>query len=775
MKCIMKKIIIIVCLLLANLPVFSQENVFTIGGIIGDISKKKIVGANIILLEKETSEILKGLTTMDGSFLINGIPKGEYVIKVSFIGYKEVVKPITVDNRNINDIEIILEEDNIKLSEIIITANNVEMFADRSTYRLSESDRSSFSNALDVLNIIPRLNAADQSLGTVDGKAVKILINGINSDETDLSVINTKDILRIEYYENPPIRFTQAGLGAVVNLITKRDSNGGVVALNLQNAPFNAYGNDVVSFKYNFNNSQIGLKYNINYRDSRERLLDENLEYQFDNITYSKDKRGISGTYNFADQLFEVSFSNSKVDNYVFSSKFSLKDYDHKRESRQAITQIYPDYIEKIGLSNDVDMYVSPNLDLYFNKIFNEKHEILINFVGTYFDSKYNYDYSETYDDLLDFETATDIDGSKYSFIGDAIYGYNFEKNRINIGAKYSTGISELNINSQTNQTTSQSDNIIVYGEFSGTKNKLSYKLSTGIDYSTFNSDELNKTYSFTAFKPSLTLSYNLNRYSNINFYYNTNSINPTLAQLSPTKYLLDYKFAYSGNPELKPYNQHDLQLGYFYNKNSFLIGSFVSYSYAKKPILPFFKKERDNILETFDNLNESQKYTWGVNLQWFPLASNILRLNMYTEFYHSSNSFLEVRWKHNDYRIIPSIVLNYKKWNLTGRYISNAKDLAGQRLTESPSTAMVELSFKPIQNLTATLAIRYPFYDAWEKSSETHESALVQTYGTERIKDMTNMVYLRVVHNFSFGRKGKDIKQRLENIDIDSGIFARP
>ena len=36
-------------------------------------------------------------------------------------------------------------------------------------------------------------------------------------------------------------------------------------------------------------------------------------------------------------------------------------------------------------------------------------------------------------------------------------------------------------------------------------------------------------------------------------------------------------------------------------------------------------------------------------------------------------------------------------------------------------------------------------------------------------------MVYLRVVHNFSFGSKGKDIKQRLENIDIDSGIFTRP
>ena len=55
MKCIMKKIIIVVCLLMAFLHVFSQENVFTISGIIGDASNQKIVGANIILLEKGTS------------------------------------------------------------------------------------------------------------------------------------------------------------------------------------------------------------------------------------------------------------------------------------------------------------------------------------------------------------------------------------------------------------------------------------------------------------------------------------------------------------------------------------------------------------------------------------------------------------------------------------------------------------------------------------------------------------------------------------------------
>ncbi|NLZ73840.1 MAG: hypothetical protein GX905_08520 [Bacteroidales bacterium] len=45
--------------------------------------------------------------------------------------------------------------------------------------------------------------------------------------------------------------------------------------------------------------------------------------------------------------------------------------------------------------------------------------------------------------------------------------------------------------------------------------------------------------------------------------------------------------------------------------------------------------------------------------------------------------------------------------------YLSKSKTLQGQRIQESPSVAMIELSYKPIKNLTTTLAVRYPFYDS--------------------------------------------------------------
>lgn len=770
----MNRIIIVIYLLLVSIYGYSQTETFSVRGIIRDVTNQKLSGANIVLLEKGTSHIVRGIATTDGTFIIKNVPTGEYLLKISFIGFEDVEKTLSIKNEDVNHIEIIMNEDRVELSEVVITAKNIEMFADRSTYRLSENDRNSFSNALTVLNIIPKLQINDLSLSTMDGKAVKILINGINSDETDLSVISTNDISRIEYYENPPIRFASAGLGAVVNLITKKKNYGGIIGVNLQNAPFKSYGNDVVSFKYNYNNSQIGLKYNINYRDAKERLLDETIKYQFENINYKKEKRGVSGLYKFSEQLFEINFNNSKTDNYTFSSKFSIRNYKNKRNSKQTILQYRPIYIEKMGLSNDKDENISPSFDLYFSKVFNSKHEFLVNLVGTYYDTEYNYDYSETNDTQVDFKTSTNIEGNKYSVIGDALYAYKLNKNKFTIGLRYFHGSSKHDINI-SKHTSSVNDELVAYGEMTGAINKLSYTLSAGIDHSKFNSNTINKSYNFTYFKPMVSLSYTLNKNSDINFLYKTNTINPTLAELSPTMYLLDYKYAYSGNSELKPYNQHDLQMGYFYSAKSLIFGSFISYTYANNPILPFFKMDEDFIFETLDNLTNSKQYKWGANFQWLPFPSNILRIRMYAELYHSSNSFVDTNWKYNGYRINPSLILNYKKWNLMTAYLSNTKILSGQRLTESPSLAMIELSYRPIQNLTTTLAVRYPFYNSWKKSSETHPSALVNLYETEKIKDMTNMVYLRFVYNFSFGKKSGEINKKLENQDIDRGVLTRP
>ncbi|MGI6718925.1 MAG: hypothetical protein ACOX4D_07330 [Bacteroidales bacterium] len=314
---------------------------------------------------------------------------------------------------------------------------------------------------------------------------------------------------------------------------------------------------------------------------------------------------------------------------------------------------------------------------------------MLFNLVGTHFNTKYNYDYSETYDTQVDFETATNIAGEKYSLIGDALYSYKANKNKFTIGVRYLHRNSKQEINKISN-IGSINDELVAYGEMAGKIDKFSYVLSLGLNHSQFSSNTINKSYKFISFKP-------------------------------------------------------------------------------------IFNMNEDYIFETLDNITNVQNIKWSAYFQWFPFPSKILRVIMYGELTHSSNIFENTKWVYNGYLINPIIIVNYKKWNLIMEYLSNSKILSGQRLTESPSVTNIELSYKPIKNMTIGVAIRYPFYKAWEKSSETHPSALVNIHETEKVKDMANIIYLRLVYNFSFGEKGSDIKQKLENKDKDSGVFVRP
>jgi len=770
----MRIFVLLSSLLFFPLVTFGQGLSYTIGGNVYDSDKQAIIGATVLLVKEGEVNTFKGTTASDSSFIFHEVPVGKYALKVSYLGYKEKSQPISVTDKDITDISVFLEQDTVNLSEIVITAKNIEMFADKTIFRPTSIDRNSFNNALTILQTIPKLQVMDLSLTTINGKEVKVLINGINSDATDLSVINSKDILRIEYYENPPARFAEAGLGAVVNIITKKVENGGIVALNLQNAIITGYGNNVASIKYNFDNSQVGLKYSIKYRDFNKRVLDENLEYQFDNIDYKKVKKGLNSPYQYEDQLLEISYNNQKPDNYVFSSKFSLKDYDSRKSAKQMITQYLPENLEGVGFSTDKTKNITPNLDLYFNKVFNS-HEILANLVGTYFNTNYRYTYDETVNEQNTFNTYTHINGDKYSLIGDFQYIYSFGKHKISVGLKslYGTSTQEMDVNSEVH-TSSDNKEFTVYTELSGRLNKLSYKVSIGMDHSQFNSTTLNKSYSFTAPKPSVLLGFALAKNAEINLSYLINTINPTLAELSPSIYFIDNKFAYSGNPDLRPFNKHEFALSYFINKGNFLFSTEALINYAQNPILPFFKKDENYLLETLDNLNNSKYYSWNFYLQWFPLTSKILRFTLYSELSQASNEFSDITWKYDGYRVVPSIILNYHKWNLVAFYLSKLKTMLGQRLQTSPSAAGVELSYKPINNLTTTLAIRYPFYSAWNTYSETHPSALVHLYESEKIKNMGNMIYVGLVYNFSFGKVRNDIKQKINNEDKDSGVLNR-
>lgn len=763
-------IFFMLCCIFCSVSVWGQH---TLKGVVKDTKALPITGATVIVRSStDTLDYTGCISDENGQFIINDIESGKYKLIVSFVGYMDYRQELALD-KSIDVGEIVLKEDATQLDEVVVTASMVKRFADKKEYKLTNIEKEQYSSALKALEHLPKIQVIDQSISSVDGKGVKILINGVPSTATDLSTISPTNISKIDYYTQPPIQYSNMGLGTVINVVTKEKQNGGSVGINTQNAVTTGFGNNVINFKYNWGNSQLGVTYNINYRNYNKRVLDETMAYSVGGTDYEKIKSGKYSPYAYEQQMAEINFNNSKLDNYLFSAKLSFNSLNRRRSSTQDILSRIDDIeSNKVGKSSDRDKYISPVLDMYFSKAFGSKHELIMNLVGTYYNSDYDYEYKELLDDRTDFETATRISTDKYSLIGEALYNYKMKKANLYVGTRYMYNNSTQNNLSVNNKITT--NEIYSYLGISGMLGKqFNYSLSVGVNNNIFTTTE-NKDFNFTYFRPQVKLGYFIDQSSDLMFNYEVNTENPSVSSLTYNPYFKDPNYMFAGNPSLKPSNNHDFSLSYFKGFKKFIINAELGYSYTKDAIAPIFQSDDTNIIETFGNLDNTQNMKASLFLQWYPFSSNILRLRLYSEIFHQINNLKGERWSHTGYSIIPSINFAYKNWGVSVFYQTEKKSLIGQTMRNIPSMASLEVSYKPIKNLTLTGGIRYPFYDSWKQTSSVSGTSLLQRIETERIINNANMVYINLVYNFSFGKSKSDAKLKMQNKDKDSGILNR-
>ena len=633
----------IVSVFLCSFNAWGQNGVSTIIGKIVDEVNEPIVGAQCVLLNHPDSTQITGTTTnVDGVFDLKASKDKEYILHISFIGFETYTSNITL-NESIDMGKITLSPKAYTLDDVVITAQMVDRFSDRKEYKLTNADKEQYSSALSALEFLPKIQVIDHSVSSVDGKSVKILINGVPSTATDLSIISPSNIAKIDYYTQPPVQYSNMGLGAVINVMTKTNENGGIIGLNTQNAVTTGFGNNTVNFKYNFGNSQVGVTYNINYRNYNKRILDESLQYFIDDEEYRKEKTGKESPYAYEEQMAEISLNNAKADNYVFSTKLSLKSLNRRRSSVQDImTYSAAGTKQLIGESSDKDKYIRPVLDMYFNKSFNKKHEITLNAVGTYYNSDYKYNYRELFGDISDFETATDISTDKYSFIGDAMYSLNLKSSQLFVGTRYM-----YNNNRQKNiagPNRIETNEVYSYMGATGMLGQnVNYNVSVGVNHNVFATLD-NERYTFTYFRPQLSIGYFIDESSDLMLNYEVNTQTPTISNLTYNPYYKDPHYIYVGNPNLKPGNIHNVSLSYYKGFKKFVINPEIGYSYANDAIAPLFIQSNDNITETFGNIDHVQNMTASLFLQWYPFDNNLLRLRLFADVYHQINKYGEMQ-----------------------------------------------------------------------------------------------------------------------------------
>ncbi len=205
----MKKILLL-SLLLMMMAVTSLAQNRRITGVISDRDTKESVMQVTVQLLKTDSTFVNGtISNEEGRFSVTAPQNGNYLLKLTSVGYKTQVKQVNIsDGKNVNLGTIVFEGDAIMLKGLEVTgqASKVTVKKDTFIYNASAYRTPEGSVIEELVKKLPGAQIDDDGKITINGKEVKkILVEGkefmTGDTETALKNLPTSIINSIKSYD----------------------------------------------------------------------------------------------------------------------------------------------------------------------------------------------------------------------------------------------------------------------------------------------------------------------------------------------------------------------------------------------------------------------------------------------------------------------------------------------------------------------------------------------------------------------------------------------
>lgn len=228
----MRKLLIsLVSIALFSTYSFAQNS--TIYGTVKDSIRGIAVSyVQIVILDETNDEYISmGFTEENGVYKIEGLPYGDYYIKVLCLGYKtKILKGIkfSYEQKKLN-VDILINIDEKVLDDVVITADKIEIEfrSDKKIVHIDHAAAADGASVAEFLKSIPEIKV-EGDVVTLKTYSPTILVNGkpASAAMQDLTHIPASLFSSIEIITNPSVRYNPEGLGGIINLKTRRFGEG---------------------------------------------------------------------------------------------------------------------------------------------------------------------------------------------------------------------------------------------------------------------------------------------------------------------------------------------------------------------------------------------------------------------------------------------------------------------------------------------------------------------------------------------------------------------
>lgn len=644
------------------------------GKVVDSVTNLPIEYANIVVYKPDTTLVTGSVTTGEGIFILNGVPYGRYLMKVSFIGYDDIwIDTIAVNNRNRN---VHLERLQLLPSAAVLTQFQVtdrrsvlEMQIDRRVFNVDQSIVTQGQTATEVLETVPSVEVdIDGNVSLRGSGNVTILIDGrpsamMGSDvPTALSQIPANMIESVEIITNPSARYDPEGMSGIINIKLKQDRRAGVNGV--VSAGYGTWG------KYN-------TSLNINYRTTKYNLF---ANYSLNNrnffrggSTYTINRQNPDSLFYVDQEMYMTGYRNSQMfrggADWFLSPRSTLSAFftvnNSRRASDDTVNTIYQDVNKDISaltdrLSNGESFGNGYNVVMTWQTRFNKPgQELLI-------DANYSSNQSSSEDDYMDLYHIYDYSPSEI-----LLYDRRNTASQNNIASLQVDYTHPVTANSKLetggrvgyrqlddDQGASYFDTIqdewlpnanrinnyvyeeliaAMYAAYAGKINKLSYKAGLRLEqtYTTGilrnSADTFNNQY--PSLFPSVHFSWKPDKSNEFQLSYSRRITRPRNRMLNPFADYSDPMNIRQGNPYLEPEYTNSFEMGYsrFFSKSSIITS--VYFRQINDQIERFKIITPEGVtIATFQNLSRGTQYGYELigtynPYRWWSMNANF---NMY-------------------------------------------------------------------------------------------------------------------------------------------------
>lgn len=747
------------------------------GRIIHSESSEPISYATVVVLGTDSIFVSGTQSDEKGRFLLQNIfPSENLRLKVSCIGFNDCYTSLVHLDRDMDIGDIFLSPTTTELQEVTVSADRIIRQPNRQIVLPTIKQKEISDNGIDFLfNMNMRgvqIDPVHQTISKLGGGELQIRVNGRKIEMQELVAIRPSEVLRIDYYDEPGIRFADdQTISGIIDIILKQQNSGGFIALDGTNAVITGFSNDQISARFNHKRSEFSFLYKLNYRSYKERHVDQEDVYHYPEETSTRSMNGVNAPFGYTDHTLNVGYNykngNNTQLNVVFSNAINNRHY----------TELYNiSFLNTSLKTNSEETYKShfyaPSLDLYFKQQMDAEQNLYVNLVGTYMNSDMKRNYwnlsgKDTISFIQDF-----INGDRYSFIGEAIYEKKINNSGLQIGFKYSQShTNNKYIQSEWTTTLMDQSNAYLFAEWNGNIKHFAYSVGIGGSRIWFKEGE-EKSISYV-FQPLVRLGYSFNDRWGIKYVFRIRPTIPSLANLNDVLRKIDDFAEKQGNPRLKTFQTYANSLDVYYENDQLSAGITTRYSYASKPIMEEIRYDKSSryFVYTVDNQKNQKELNIQAEGAWY-FPKNWGSINVvagYSNYESRGNTYVH---SLNDFYLHVQLQLLYKEFGLSvASMLSRFEELEGESIEWDEKNTEVILKYKH-KSLSLGIGILNPFGGNSWKTASRNLSSEVATFSRTYIDDNTNMLFVNLSYNFSFGRKYTSIRKKMHNKDRESGIM---